>query len=118
MREVRISTLRNGAVVGIDFGFVRVIFSPQFYDWRPGMVAQLNSVLTLILSAACICIAQQAPLESSLTFRSETQEVLLSFNVLRGLYFAPDVKQEDVLLFEDGKPRDFSVFEGPGIGSR
>ena len=56
--------------------------------------------------------------ESSPTFHSETELVLTAFNVVRGLYFAPDVKADDVLLLEDGKPRSFSVFEGPGTGRR
>jgi hypothetical protein len=43
---------------------------------------------------------------------------LVSFNVVRGAYFAPDVKKDDVLLLQDGKPRDFTIFEGPGSGRR
>jgi hypothetical protein len=44
--------------------------------------------------------------------------VLTSFNVVRGRYFAPDVKPEDVVLLQDGKPRGFSTFEGPGTGQQ
>lgn len=81
-------------------------------------MAQLSRALTLILSTACMFLGQQAPPESSPTFHSQSQLVLTTFNVVRGLYFAPDVKPEDVLLLEDSKPRDFSVFEGPGTGHR
>jgi hypothetical protein len=51
-------------------------------------------------------------------FRSESKLVLLSFNVQRGSYFAPDLKPEDVMLVEDGRPRAFTIFEGPNTGSR
>jgi hypothetical protein len=62
--------------------------------------------------------AQQGVPDFSPTFSSEARLVLLSFNVQRGAYFAPDLKPEDVLLLEDGKPRAFTVFEGPGKGRR
>ncbi len=81
-------------------------------------MAQVNRTSMLLLSAACCVFAQQAPPESSPTYHSETELVLTAFNVVRGLYFAPDVKADDVLLLEDGKPRSFSVFEGPGTGRR
>ena len=44
--------------------------------------------------------------------------MLVSFNVVRGAYFAPDVKKDDIVLRQDGKPRDFTIFEGPGSGNR
>jgi len=44
--------------------------------------------------------------------------VLVPFNVVRGKYFALDVKPEDVALLDNGKPRGFTVFEGPGTGRR
>jgi len=68
----------------------------------------------IVLSTGCLLVGQQAPPESSATFHSETELVLTTFNVIRGIYFAPDVKRDDVVLLEDGKPRDFTVFEGPG----
>jgi len=77
-------------------------------------MAQIRRVSTLILSTACWCLGQQAPPESSPTYHSETELVLTTFNVIRGIYFAPDVKPDDVVLLEDGKPRDFTIFEGPG----
>jgi hypothetical protein len=82
------------------------------------MIAQFSRVLTLIVSIACLFFGQQAPPESSPTYHSETELVLVPFNVVRGLYFAPDVRADDVLLLEDGKPRSFSAFEGPGTGRR
>ena len=82
------------------------------------MMAQLSRALALIPSTACLFFGQQAPPESSPTFHSETELVLTTFNVVRGLYFAPDVKPDDILLLVDGKPRGFTVFEGPGTGRR
>ena len=70
-------------------------------------------MFALILSTACWLSAQQAPPESSAVFSSETKMVLIPFSVVRGTRFAADLKREDVLLHEDGKPRDFSIFEAP-----
>jgi hypothetical protein len=83
------------------------------------MYSQLRPLkITLVLSMSFLSSGQQSPTNSSANFRSEVREVLVSFNVVRDRYFTPDVKREDVLLLEDGKPRVFSVFEGPGTGHR
>jgi hypothetical protein len=76
-------------------------------------MTQSIGVLALILPTACLLSAQQAPPESSPVFSSETKMVLIPFSVVRGTRFAADLKREDVLLHEDGKPRDFSIFEAP-----
>jgi hypothetical protein len=81
-------------------------------------VAQVSYVPALILSTACLLFAQRTPQESLPSFNSESKLVLVSFNVVRGAYFAPDVKKDDVVLLQDGKPREFAIFEGPGSGSR
>jgi len=70
-------------------------------------------MFALILPTACWLSAQQVPPESSPVFSSETKMVLIPFSVVRGTRFAADLKREDVLLHEDGKPRDFSIFEAP-----
>jgi len=75
-------------------------------------------MFALILPTACLLSAHQVPPESSAVFTSETKLVLVPFNVVRGTRFAPDLKREDVLLHEDGKPRDFSIFEGPATPHR
>jgi hypothetical protein len=72
----------------------------------------------LLLSTACWLSAQQAPPEPSAVFSSETKLVLVPFNVVQGTHFVAGLKQEDVLLHEDGKPRDFSIFEGPAAPHR
>jgi hypothetical protein len=82
---------------------------------RRRFVAQLARALALIAPAACLLFGQ-APQAPPATLHFETDQVLVTFNVIRGIYFAPDVKPEDVVLLEDGKPRDFTVFQGPGKG--
>lgn len=81
-------------------------------------MTRLSSISTLILSMACLLFAQQTPQAPIPAFSSESKLVLVSFNVVRGGYFAPDVKRDDVVLLQDGKPRDFTIFEGPGSGNR
>jgi hypothetical protein len=81
-------------------------------------MAQSGRALTLALYTACWLLAQQGTLPSSAVFSSETKLVLVSFNVQRGAYFAPDLKSDEILLLEDGKRRDFTIFEGPEAGSR
>ncbi len=71
-----------------------------------------------LLSLACLMCGQQPTPEPSSTFSSEARLVLVPFHVVRGKYFAPDLKPEDILLLEDGRPRDFSVFQGPAMGRR
>ena len=72
----------------------------------------------LVALVACVLVAQPDQHDSVPRFSSETKMVLVSFNVARGTYFAPDVKRDEVVLLQDGKPRDFSVFEGPASGHR
>jgi hypothetical protein len=74
--------------------------------------------LFLLVLTSCLSFAQQGGPASSPVFSSESRLVLLSFNVQRGKYYAPDLKPEDVMLIEDGRPRAFTVFEGPSTGSR
>ena len=69
------------------------------------------------LTAACLLTAQTPP-EPSAVFRSDSNLVLVPFNVERDGYFVLDVKRADVVLLQDGKPREFTVFEGPGTGGR
>jgi VWFA-related protein len=59
--------------------------------------------------------AQSDP--SPATFHAQTKLVLVPFNVARGKAFVPDLKSSDVVLLEDGKPRNFTVFEGPSTRS-
>jgi hypothetical protein len=44
--------------------------------------------------------------------------VLVPLNVIRDKDFVPDLQSSDVTLLEDGRPRSFSVFEGPATRRR
>ena len=70
--------------------------------------------LTLLLAAS-----PAAPQEPAMVrFSAQTKLVLLSFHVRQGKQFVPDLKAGDVTLFEDGKPRPFTIFDGPATQGR
>ncbi len=77
-----------------------------------------SRVLTALLYTTCLALAREAPQDPIPTFSTEAKLVLVSFNVVRGAYFAPDIKRDDIELRQDGKPRDFTIFEGPGSARR
>jgi VWFA-related protein len=54
----------------------------------------------------------QMPEQAAPVFRSEATLGLVRFHVVRKHSYADDLKREDVILLEDGSPREFSVFEG------
>jgi len=85
---------------------------------KAGIVTQASPVLALALSMACSLSAQQARPEPSPVFSSESKLVLVPFNVVRDAHFVRDMKPDDVTLLQDGKPRDFGIFEGPGAQRR
>jgi hypothetical protein len=68
------------------------------------MISRQLLTLLLVTSAA----AQQ---ESGVNFSAQTKLVLLSFHVKQDKHFVPDLKAGDVTLFEDGKPRPFTIFD-------
>ena len=76
------------------------------------MINALFLILTLTIFAA----AQQEP--AAVSFSAQTSLVLLSFHVRHGKNFVPDLKTGDVTLFEDGKPRPFTIFESPATHGR
>jgi len=76
------------------------------------MISRLFLTLLLATSAA----AQQEP--PVVTFSAQTRLVLLAFHVRQGKHFVPDLKAADVTLFEDGKPRPFTIFDGPATQGR
>jgi hypothetical protein len=81
------------------------------------MSAQSIGIWMLIFVAGGL--SQAAPQDSSsATFNSQASLVLVPFNVVRDKAFVPDLKSSDVVLLEDGRPRSFSVFEGPATGRR
>lgn len=66
--------------------------------------------VTLLLAA--VAAAQDV------TFRAQTTLVLLSFHVRQDQNFVRDLEARDVTLFEDGKPRPFTIFDGPATQRR
>jgi hypothetical protein len=76
------------------------------------MISRLFLALLLAISVA----AQQEPPVA--TFSTQTKLVLLSFHVRHSKNFVPDLKAEDVTLFEDGKPRPFTIFDSPATQGR
>jgi hypothetical protein len=70
--------------------------------------------LTLLLAASAAA-QQDLPVAS---FSAQTRLVLLPFHVRQGKNFVPGLKAGDVTLFEDGKPRPFTIFDSPATQGR
>jgi hypothetical protein len=81
-------------------------------------------LLTAFLLAFSASLAQQSPTppnpgeSPSVTFKSQTGLVLLSFHVTKGKNHVANLKPSDVILLQDGKPRDFTFFDSPATQSR
>ena len=67
--------------------------------------------------ALAALFAQQVPQEP-VTFHSETQLVMLSFHVTQDGNHVTNLKASDVILLEDGKPREFTIFDSPETQGR
>jgi hypothetical protein len=67
--------------------------------------AALLGILPLALPLTCA---------AQTTFRTQTRLVLVSFHVIRDKSYVPDLKASDIVLLEDGHPRDFTIFDSPG----
>ncbi len=52
------------------------------------------------------------------TFQAQTRLVLLSFHVAHGKDYLTDLKASDFVLLEDGKPREFTVFDSAAAVGR
>jgi hypothetical protein len=73
------------------------------------------AVLALLFPA----MAQQPAEEGvGVTFQSETKLVLLPFRILHGKNYVTDMEKSAVTLLENGKPREFSIFDTPGSEGR
>jgi hypothetical protein len=83
-----------------------------------GMMARFSYALTLLLLIVGLLFAQQNSPESAPLFHSNSELVVLPFHVVRGKSYVPDLKRDDVVLLEDGKPRAFSLFESPAARHR
>jgi hypothetical protein len=81
-------------------------------------MSKLNFALALNLTIA-LALAQQIPQDASApTFRSQSDLVMVPFHVTRSNLYVQDLKAGDVVLLEDGHPRDFAIFEGSDTQSR
>jgi len=70
--------------------------------------AGLAAFLSAMLLAGLLSAGQEPPL-----FRAQTNLVTVPFHVARGGRYASDLRQQDFVLFEDGRTREFTLFEGP-----
>jgi hypothetical protein len=91
--------------------------------FRAGVQLLMVSAFTLFLLWMLVCVvgglSLAAPQDSSsASFQIQASLVLVPFNVVRDKAFVPDLKSSDVTLLEDGRPRSFTVFEGPATGRR
>ena len=73
-------------------------------------------MILLTLSAAPGQVAPEP--SAAVTFQSQTRLVLLSFHVARGKNYVTNLNPADVVLLEDGKKRDFTIFDSPATQGR
>jgi VWFA-related protein len=66
-------------------------------------------ILTLVLLTAPLSLAQRT------TFQAQSNLVLVPFHASRGNNYVSGLKRSDIVLLEDGRPREFTILEGPGI---
>lgn len=71
-----------------------------------------------VLAALATMLAQQTPEEPTVTFQTETKLVLLPFRILHGKDYVTEIQKSSVTFLEDGKPREFSIFDTPGAEGR
>src|SRR6516164_10772510 len=72
----------------------------------------LNMTLAWWMALGVPLLAVCAQEAQTPVFQSESALALVRFHVERKHSFADDLKAEDVILLEDGRPRRFTVFEG------
>jgi VWFA-related protein len=69
--------------------------------------------LVVAIFAVCLLPAQETPV-----FRASSSLGLVRFHVVQKNHYNTDLKPEDVILLEDGAPRQFTVFENAMAGTR
>jgi hypothetical protein len=75
--------------------------------------------LLLLVAFSAAQQAQQEPNEApAVMFHAQTRLVLLSFHVFHGKGYVTDLKPADIVLLEDGKPREFTIFDSPSAQGR
>ena len=70
-------------------------------------------------AVALLCSAQQAPTDAETPiFQSQSRLILLPFRVVHDRHTVTSLRQSDVILLEDGKPRPFTIFDTPTSQTR
>jgi VWFA-related protein len=82
------------------------------------MAAKRHHTLAISLFTLGVALGQEPPQPASVTFHSQTRLVLLSFHVTHGKNYVTDLKPADVVLLEDGKRRDFTIFDSAATQGR
>jgi VWFA-related protein len=83
------------------------------------LILTRNRTFGIILLALSVATGQPLPQEPApVTFQSQTRLVLLSFHATHGKNYITDLKPADVVLLEDGKPREFTIFDSPATHGR
>jgi hypothetical protein len=82
------------------------------------MIATRQRLLITLPLALAASLAQPPPDSPALTFQTQTRLVLLSFHAIQGKSYVPGLQASDVVLLEDGKPRNFSIFDSPDTQGR
>ena len=73
------------------------------------MISATRRALPAVFLTAAL-LAQQS---DTSTFHATAKVVLVPFNVARGKSLAGDLQPSDVILREEGRPRNFTIFQGP-----
>jgi hypothetical protein len=90
-----------------------------------GARALLISCALGVLLITAVSLAQQGLQEpqpdqgpQTPTFQSQARLVLLPFHTTRGKDYVTDLERSDIVLLEDGKPREFTIFDTPSTQDR
>jgi hypothetical protein len=75
------------------------------------VLAQASRTIAAAAFLLGLSLAQQEPVPPS--FHTQTNLVVVPFQIRRGSHSVSDLKPTDVVLLEDGVPRDFTIFEAP-----
>src|SRR5215469_11428863 len=79
---------------------------------------KLRRFFLAFLLTARLLPGQPPAQEPPVVFHAQTGLALLSFHVARGKDYVTNLKATDVELLEDGKPRDFTIFDSAAIVGR
>jgi hypothetical protein len=75
--------------------------------------------IAALVTAVLLCPARQFAQDAALpTFQTQSRLVLLPFRVIHGKNYVTSLRQSDVILLEDGKPRPFTIFDTPTSQAR